>query len=147
VTPTQTAQTISVIQWKQFFIKILSGPTTLIGNTKLQKGDAKRKATMQFMTNLCHSDPLQLFSDSTKQGITALPDNNIGKTWLAAVSVMGCHYLQPSDKQPGKPAKPPEKKQLSFNLPEPKQVTPPAKTPTPTVAPVPSGAKETAETS
>jgi hypothetical protein len=92
----------------------------------LQKGDTKRKETIQFMTNLSHSDPLSLFSDSTKEGVTTLPGNNIGKVWVAAVSVLGCYYPKP----PATPTKPPAKKSISFDLPEPpSQVTPQGKPP------------------
>ena len=125
-TPTRMASDIPVVQWKQFFVEVLSGPTTLIGKTKLPKGDTKRKETIQFMTNLSHSDPLLLFADSTKEGVTTLTDNNIGKVWAAAISVLGCYYPRPLET----PTKQPTKKSISFALPKPPlQVTPQAKTP------------------
>ena len=68
-TPTKTASDIQVVQWKQFFLEVLSGPTTLIGKTKLQKGESRRRETVQFMTNLCHSDPLLLFATRLRKGL------------------------------------------------------------------------------
>ena len=123
-TPTQAANSITVAQWKTFFEQVLAGPATLIGKTKLQKGDQKRRAATQFLTNLSYSDPKDLFGDSIQEGKTVLPDNNIGRTWMAAISVLGCYYPKPTSPTPelvGPPAKDANKKKTSFQLPTTRQ--------------------------
>jgi hypothetical protein len=113
--PTQTANAITVDQWAIFLDELTSGPTTPVGKTKIAKHDNRRKAVVQFFTNLSLSDPTKLFSDSINNKTIILPDTNIGKTWLAANKLLGSHYPKPPTKKPQQEA---TKKTISFDLPD-----------------------------
>jgi hypothetical protein len=71
-TSTQAANAITVDQWTVFFKQLTSGPVLPVGKTKLPKNDPRRRAAVQFFTNLCHLDPTKLFADSIKEGTTVL---------------------------------------------------------------------------